>query len=131
MVRFSRIRRKDQSVREYFVEFDLPCPAAESQMEMGAGFPGQFVSILRTGNAALPRHEKSFVMPICRKSLRFEDASENTRRLFGSRGSGSRRIALFAEEAAESRADEGAQKKGGGRVEGGGQTLIRFYRKTG
>ena len=76
------------------------------------------------------------------------------RRLFGSRGSGSREDALLTEEAVESRArdgnldslvayrkakkqrvgkkkKEGAPEKGGDKVKGGGQTLGGFYRKTG
>ena len=39
-------------------------------------------------------------MASCHKSLKFEDASANKRRLFGSRGSGIRQDALFAKETA-------------------------------
>ena len=85
--------------------FDLLRREAES--EMGAGFPGQFVSMWRMDNAALFRHEKSLVMKPCYKSLRPEDVSANVRRLFGSRESGSRQDALLTEEAAESRASDG------------------------
>ena len=57
VMRFTRSRRTDQSVDEYIAEFDLLRRKAESKMEMGAGFPEPFVSILRAYNAALPRHE--------------------------------------------------------------------------
>ena len=123
-------------------------------MEMGTGYPERFVSTLRMENAALSRHEQSLVMAICRRSLRFEDASANMRRLFGSRGGGSRQDDLFSGEAAEPRASDGhldvlaayrkAKKQGAGRKKGGGppergggevkwggQTLNGFNRKTG
>ena len=97
---------------------------------MRTGFPEQFVSISRLRNAALSRREKSRIMAGCRKSLKFEDASANLRRLFGSRGSGSRQGALFAEETVEPRASDEvlgilaayrkAKEKGGGGEENGG-----------
>ena len=69
-------------------------------MEAGAGFPGQFVSILCMNNAVLSRHQKSLVTASCPRSLKFEDASADMRRLFGLRAGGSRQDALFTEEAA-------------------------------
>ena len=45
-------------------------------------------------------------MASCHKSLKFEDASAKMRRLLGLRGSGSRKDALPAEEAAESRVSD-------------------------
>ena len=98
-MRYTRFRRPYQSVDEYIAEYDLPRKKAESIMEMGAGFPGQFVSILRMDNAALSRREKSLVMASCHDSLRFEGASASTRELFGSRGGGRRQGALLVEEA--------------------------------
>ena len=93
-------------------------------MGMGAGFPGQFASILRMSNAGVSRREKSLVIASCRRSLKFADASANMWRLFGSRGGGTRQDALFTEEAAESRASDEdmddsadyrkAEKQGGG-----------------
>ena len=106
VMRFMRFRRTDQSIDEYIAKFDLLSRKAESKMEMGAGSPEQFVSILRMGDAALSRHEKTLVMASCRKSLRFKDASANMRRLLGSRGSESRQDALLSEEAAEPHASD-------------------------
>ena len=146
LMRFMRFRRTDQSVDENIAEYDLLRQKAEPEMEMGAGFPEQFASKLNMDNAALSRHEKSLVMASCHESLRPEDASANMRRLFGSRGSGSRQDALLTEEAAESCASDedldvlaangkvekrevgqkkkgGAPKKGGGRARGRGLTL--------
>ena len=57
VMRLMRFRRTDQPIDEYIAEFDLLRRKAESKMEMGAGFPEPFVSILRAYNAALPRHE--------------------------------------------------------------------------
>ena len=54
-----------QSIDEYVVEYDLLRRRAESKMEMGAGFPEQFVSILRGSNAGLPRHEEYVVAASC------------------------------------------------------------------
>ena len=45
-------------------------------------------------------------MASSRKSLRFEDVSANTRRLFGSPGGGSRQDALLSEETAEPNAGD-------------------------
>ena len=68
-------------------------------MEMGTGFPEQFASILRMGNAGSPRQEKSLVMASSRKSLKFEKVAANMRRLLGSRGECSRRDAQISGEA--------------------------------
>ena len=75
-------------------------------MGMGASFPEQCVSILRMANAALSRHDKTSFIAICYKSLRFEGASANMRREYGSRGSGSRQDALLTEEAVGPRASD-------------------------
>ena len=85
VTRYVRFRGADQSIDEYIAEYDLLRRKAESEMEMGAGYPEQFVSVLRMDNAALSRHEKSLVMASCHRSLEFETASGNMRRLFGSR----------------------------------------------
>ena len=98
-----RPRRTDLSIAEYIAEYDLLRRAAESKMEMGAGSPEQFVSILRMDNAAFSRDETSLEMASCHKSLKFADASANLRGLYGSRGSGSRQDALFTEETVEPR----------------------------
>ena len=58
MMRRMRFRRADQSVGEYIVEFDLLYREAEPDLEMGDGFPGQSVLILRTADAALTRHDE-------------------------------------------------------------------------
>ena len=50
VMRFTNYRRTDQSIDEYIVEFDLLRRKAESKMEVGAGFPGRFASILRMSN---------------------------------------------------------------------------------
>ena len=50
-------------------------------------------------NAGLPRQEKSPVAASSHKSLKFEDAAANMRRLFGSRGGGSRQNVRITEEA--------------------------------
>ena len=71
VMRYARCRRADQSIGEYVVEFDLLRRRAESKMEMGAGSPDQFVSILRMDNAALARHEGSLGVAGRYKSLRF------------------------------------------------------------
>ena len=128
VMRYMRFRRTDQSVGGCIAGRDLPRRKAESKVEMGAGFPGQFVSILRMDDAALSRHEELLVMASCRECLKFEDVSANMRRLFGSRGGGSRQDALSAEVTAESLgSDEDldilaayrkANKQGAGKVEG-------------
>ena len=68
-------------------------------MEMGAGFPGHFVSILRANNAGSPRQGKALVMASSRTGLKFEEASAHMRRLSGSRGDKGRQDVLFTEEA--------------------------------
>ena len=49
-------------------------------MEMGAGLPEQFASIVRMNNAVLPRQEKSPAMASSRKSLKFGEVAANVRR---------------------------------------------------
>ena len=108
VMRFTRYRRTDQSVAEYIVELHLLRWRAESKMEMGAGFPDQFISIACMDNALLSRCEQSLDTASCRNSLRFEGASATMRGLFGSRGGGSRKDALITEDAMKSHAsDEG------------------------
>ena len=51
VVRFMRLRRTDQPVDVYIAEFDLLRRKAEFEMDMGAGCPEQFISILRIDNA--------------------------------------------------------------------------------
>ena len=123
-------------------------------MEMGAGFPGQSISISRINTAGLLRQETSLAMASSRKSLKFENASANIRRLFGSCGGKGRQDVLRAEGAAgllESDEDldawmahrkstkegvgkkkmDGSPTRGGDNVRGGGQTLDGFNRVTG
>ena len=95
VARFTNYRRTDQSGGENIAEFDLLLREAESRMEVYAGYPGKSASILRMCTAGLPLHEKSWIMASCHKSLKFEDAPANMRRLFGSRGGGRRQDALF------------------------------------
>ena len=112
-------------------------------METGAGFPEQFASLLRTHNAGLPRQEKSPMMAGNRRSPMFEEVAANVRRLFGSRGGGSRNSAMVTEEAngplesdkdpeacasykkskkrgASQKRKDGFPNSGGGRVRGDG-----------
>ena len=114
-------------------------------MEMGPGFPDQFISILRMHNAALPRQEVSLVMASSRERLKFEEVAANMRRLFGSRSRIGRQYALITEEAVgplESGGDldalsaynkakrqgvgkkkkNGGPERGGDKVRGGRQT---------
>ena len=58
LMRFMRHRRAAQPVDEFIVEFDPLRSKAESEMDMGTGFPEQFASILRMHNAGLPHQEK-------------------------------------------------------------------------
>ena len=95
VMRFSRFRRTAQSDDVYIAEYAPLRRKAEPEIEMGAGAPEQFASILRVDNTALSRQEKSLVLASCHKSLRFDDASASMRRLFGSRGSGGRQDALL------------------------------------
>ena len=83
VMRSTRYPRTDQSINEYIVELDLLGRKAESKMETDAGFPGQFVSILRVGEAGLPRREESLVMASSHKSFKFDVAAANVRWLFG------------------------------------------------
>ena len=62
VVRFSQLRRTDQSRDEFTVEFDVLRGKAESKIEMGTGIPGHFASTLRMHNAGLPRTDRSLVM---------------------------------------------------------------------
>ena len=121
---------------------------------MGAGFPEQVVSILRMDNAALTHHQKSLVMASFQNSLKFERASADMRRLFGSCGSGRKQGALITEKAAESNVryegldilaatrkarkqglgktkGDSSLKAGGDKVKGDGQTSKASNRKTG
>ena len=93
-------------VDEYIAGCDLLLRKAESKMEMETYLPGQFASILRMDAAALSRHEKSLVMAIAYKRLRFEDMSANMRRLSGSCGCGSRQATLLSGEATGSHASD-------------------------
>ena len=52
VTRFARYRRTALAADEYIAEFDLLSRKAESEMEIGAGLPGQFMSISRMDNAA-------------------------------------------------------------------------------
>ena len=126
-------------VAGHSAEFDPLRRKAEPKVEMGAGFPERFVSILRMSYAGVPRQEKSLVMASSHKSLKFEDASANMRRLSGSRGGKGRKDVLLAEAAdgplgsdedleawtayrmaqkkgASKSKKDGAPKRGGGRV---------------
>ena len=154
LARFTNYRRTGQSAHGYIAEFFLTRKKAESKMDAGAGFPEQFAPILRMRNAELSRYGKPLFLASCREGLKFEDASANMRRLFGSRGGGSRQDALSTAEAVEPRASDedldasaayrkakklGAGKKkkdalpksGGGKVGGVGQTLNGFNFETG
>ena len=96
--------------------------------------------------AGLPRQEKSLATARSHRSLKFEDASADLRRLSGSCGGGGRQDALFTEEAvgplaSDEDADalaahkrtknqglgkkkmDGLPKRGGDKVTGHGQTL--------
>ena len=126
---YSRFGRPVHSIDEVVAQYDRLRRMAACKMGMGADVPGQFASILRLDNAAPPRHEKSLVRASCHKSLKFEDASANMQRLFGSRGSGRRQDDLLTEEAVEPRVSDedldvlaayGKAKKprGGGEVNG-------------
>ena len=72
VVRFISYRRTDQSIDDYVAEFVPLRSEAESRMEMGAGSPEQFASILRMSYAGLSRPEKSSVTASCQKNLKFE-----------------------------------------------------------
>ena len=105
-MRNMRFRRTDQPIDEYTAEYDLLRRKADAKMEMGTGFPDQFVTKLRLNHVVFSRHAKSAVVVSSHNSLRFKDASANSRRLFGPRGGGSRQGALIAEEAAGPRASD-------------------------
>ena len=145
-MRFAIYRRAEQSICEYIAEFDHLRRMADSKLGASADSPKQFVSTLRMRNAGLPRQENSLLMASSHKSLRFEDALADMRRLFGSRGGGGRQDAFFTEEAAKAlesdqdaealaanknakerrvrrRRQGGFPKSGGGKVKRDGQTL--------
>ena len=86
VVRFLQFRRTDQTADKYIAEYDLLRREAESEMEMGAGFPEPFASILRMQNAGHPRQEELLALASSQKILKFADAVANMRRLFGSYG---------------------------------------------
>ena len=86
----SHARRADQRIDAFIVEFDLLGRNAESNMGMGAGFPGPSISILLVNTAGLPRQKKPPALAGCRRSLKSGEVAANMRRSFGSRG-GSRR----------------------------------------
>ena len=100
VMRFMNRQRSDHSANEFSAGCGLLRRGAESNVGAGAGFPDQFVSILRMNITRLSRREKPLVAASCRKSLKFWAASANMRRLFGLRGGGSRQDASFTEEAA-------------------------------
>ena len=81
VVRYMRSKRTDQAIDEYIAEYDLLCRKAESKVEMGAGIPEEFVSILRMDNAALSHRQKSLATATCHEYLEFGGASANMRRL--------------------------------------------------
>ena len=68
VAKFMSYRRSDPHI----AEFDLPRRKAESEMEMGAGFPKRFASILRANNAALSGHEKSLATASSHKCSEIE-----------------------------------------------------------
>ena len=76
-------RCTDQSIDAYTAWGDPLRRKSESEMEIGAGCPEQFVSLLRMDNAALSCHEESLVAASCHQSLRFEYALADMRSLFG------------------------------------------------
>ena len=101
VVRFRRQCRTDQAIVEYTVEFDLLRRKAESEMEIGAGFPGAFVSILGMQNAAPSQHEKSLVLARTQKSLDSLEVAATMRRLFGGREGAARQDVLITDDAEE------------------------------
>ena len=68
-------------------------------MEMGAGFPGAFVSTQRMQDAALSRQEKSLVLASTQSSPTITDVAAATRRLFGSCKAAARQDILIEENA--------------------------------
>ena len=99
VMRFTHYRRADLPIDENIAEFDPLRRKAKSRMQTGAIFREQFISISRMNNAGLPRKGKSLALASSRKSLKFEDVSANTRRVFGSRGGKGCQDALLTEEA--------------------------------
>ena len=67
-------------------------------MVMGAGFPGEFASVLCMQNAALNKNEKSLVLASLGNTLAFPQASAQMRRLFGHCGHASRQDVPVAED---------------------------------
>ena len=61
VMRFMSYRTSDRSIDEYTAEYALLRARAESKLELGAGFPDQFASILRMSNTGLSRHETSLI----------------------------------------------------------------------
>ena len=80
---------------EFIAEVDLLRKKAASTMEMGAGFPDQFGSILRMRAAGPPRQEKSPVIASGHRSLKFGEAAASMRSLSGSRGGSGRQDVLI------------------------------------
>ena len=88
VVRSMQCHRTDQSIHEYFAGFDPLRRNAQSRTEMDAGFPGQFVSMLRRTICLdlRARQEKSSVMASSHMGEKFDEAAARMRRLCGSRG---------------------------------------------
>ena len=78
-------RCAERPIDEFIVEFDCLRRKAVPKIEMGVGFPEQFISILRVNNAGLRRRGQSMAMASFHKSLKSDEAAANTRRPFGSR----------------------------------------------
>ena len=99
VVCLSQYRRPGRKIDENIAERDPLRRRPESQIEVVAGFPGQFAPILRTQIAGLPRQEEPLELAGGRKSLKFGDAATNTRRLIGSCGEAARQDVLIMEDA--------------------------------
>ena len=99
VARFIKFRRTGETVGRYIAEYGLLQRKAGSKIDMGAGFPGQFVTILCMQNAGHYRQEKSLARASSQKSLKLVDVAANMRRLFGSCGRAARRDILATEAA--------------------------------
>ena len=86
VVCLSQYRRPGRKIDENIAERDPLRRRPESQIEVVAGFPGQFAPISRMQNAGLSRRERSLVLASSQKGPTFMEVVANMRRVSGSRG---------------------------------------------
>ena len=110
MAKFTYCERTGQNTDAALMEFDMLRQKAEARMISGSGFPDEFVSVLLTKDAALPKNEKTLVLASLGNTLAIQSVSAQFRRLLGPCGYASRQDVVVAADMDTAPEEEDCEK---------------------